>query len=312
MAGDEVRALDEVGGADRLGTESQVGHGDRARLLGVVDEVALGEEVGALADDLHRRLVGADGAVRAKPEEHGLDFAGRSGVVELGVDRQAEVGDVVVDADREVLPGLRGGELIEDGLDHRRRDFLRGQAVAPADDPRDGLERRLLAVHALGDGGHDLEVERLAYRAGLLGPVQDGDGAHRRGQRRDELVDRERLEQPHLQDADLLARGHERIDGFLDGADGGSHHDDHALGVRGAVVVDQPVAAAGPGGELVHHFLDDAGQRQVVGVRGLAGLEEGIGVLGGAAHDRGVRREAAAAEGQDVLIADQGPHVVVF
>ncbi len=42
VAGDEVGARDEVGGADGLGAEAQVGGGERAGLLGVVDEVALG------------------------------------------------------------------------------------------------------------------------------------------------------------------------------------------------------------------------------------------------------------------------------
>jgi hypothetical protein len=116
VAGDEVRALDEVGRADGLGTEAQVRDGDRPGLLGVVDEVALGEQVRALADDLDRRLVGADGAVRAEPEEHRLDLAGRAGVAEFGVDRQAQVGDVVVDADREVLLGLARRSSSKTGL----------------------------------------------------------------------------------------------------------------------------------------------------------------------------------------------------
>jgi hypothetical protein len=99
VARHEAGALDEVGGPDRIGTEAQVRHGDRARLLRVVDEVALGEEVGALPDDLHRALVGADRSVGAEAEEQGLHLAGGTGVVEL--DRsQAQVGDVVDEAHR--------------------------------------------------------------------------------------------------------------------------------------------------------------------------------------------------------------------
>ena len=70
--------LDEIGRSDGLGPEAQVRHRDRARLLRVVDEVALGEQVGALADDLDRGLVGTDRAVRAEPEEDGLDLACRA------------------------------------------------------------------------------------------------------------------------------------------------------------------------------------------------------------------------------------------
>ena len=105
VAGDEVGVLDEVRRADRLGPEPQVRHGHRARLLRVVDEVALGEQVGVLADDLHRRLVGPDGAVGAEPEEHRLHLTGSAAVAERVVDVEAQPGDVVVDADRE--PPLR-------------------------------------------------------------------------------------------------------------------------------------------------------------------------------------------------------------
>ena len=107
VAGDEVGLIHEIGGPDRLGPEAQVRHRDRARLLRVVDEVALGKEVRALADDLDRCLVRADRAVGAESEEDGLDLTGRSLRAELGVDWQAEMCDVVVDTDREVALGPR-------------------------------------------------------------------------------------------------------------------------------------------------------------------------------------------------------------
>ncbi len=71
VAGHEVRRGDEVGGADGLGPEAQVGDRDGAGLLGVVDEVALGVVGRVLADDLDGVLVGAHGAVRAEAVEDG-------------------------------------------------------------------------------------------------------------------------------------------------------------------------------------------------------------------------------------------------
>ena len=312
VARDEVRPLDEIGGANRLGTEPQVGDGDRPRLLGVVDEVALGEQVRAFADDLDRRLVRADGPVRAEPEEHRLDLAGRADVAEFRVDGQAQVRHVVVDADREVALGSLGGELIEDRFDHRRRDFLRREPISTARDPRRRRERRLFAVHLLRDGGHDFEVERFAHGARFLGPIQDGDRAHSRRQRGEKLVRGERLEQPHLDQPDLLAGRDERVNRFLDRAGRRSHDDDDTLRVGGAVVVDQPIAPAGPFGQLVHDVLDDPGHRKVVGVRRLTGLEEHIGVLRGAPNNRGVGSEAAVAEREDVVIAQQRSEVIVL
>ena len=77
VAGDEVGLGDQVAGADRLGAEAQVGGGDGAGLLRIVDEVALGEVVGLFADDLDGVLVRADGAIRAQSVEQGAHGAGR-------------------------------------------------------------------------------------------------------------------------------------------------------------------------------------------------------------------------------------------
>ncbi len=69
MAGDEARAVHEVGGADGARARAQVRDRDRPRLLRVVDEVALHVPIGLLADDLDGVLVGADGAVGAEAVE---------------------------------------------------------------------------------------------------------------------------------------------------------------------------------------------------------------------------------------------------
>ena len=219
VAGHEVRVV-------ARGTSSGCGSGPkrrcdevtRAGLLGVVDEVALGEQVRALADDLHRRLVRADGAVRAEAVEQGLDLARRPRVAERRVDREAEVGDVVVDADREVALRLRGEQLVEDRLDHRRRELLGGQAVAAADDARGRRERRVVAVHRLGERRDHRLVQRLADGARLLGPVQDGDRADRLRQRGHDLLAGERLEQADGEHPDLLAGGDHGVHGLLDRA----------------------------------------------------------------------------------------------
>ncbi len=132
VAGHEVGVLDEVRGADRVGAEPQVRHGDGAGLLGVVDEVALGPEVGVVADDLDALLVRADGAVAAEAVEDGAARARRDR--EVGIARQREAGDVVDDADGEAALRRGGGELGEDGRDVLRGELLRAEAVPAADD----------------------------------------------------------------------------------------------------------------------------------------------------------------------------------
>ena len=132
MAGDEVCFRNQVAGTDRLRSEAQMRDGHRAGFLGVVNEISLRVVVGVLADDLDGILVGADRAVCSQTVEQGADHAVRLGgegrvVVEAGV------GDVVVDADGEVIFWLGLLQIVVDGLDHRRREFLRGESVAAAD-----------------------------------------------------------------------------------------------------------------------------------------------------------------------------------
>ena len=74
-----------------------------------------------------------------------------------------------------------------------------------------GGRRRL--VHRLVHGGTDVEVERLADRARLLGPVEHGDGPDARGQGGDELLRREGPVEAHRDQPDPLAGVDQRVDG---------------------------------------------------------------------------------------------------
>ena len=126
--------------------------------------------------------------------------------------------------------GRSSRQLGEHAGDHPRRELLRGQAVAAADDPRH--HRPLAVAKRLGERRDRVEEERLADRAGLLRPVEDGDVAHGRGQRLGERLRRERPVQPHLRDADALAPRVERGHGLLDRLPARPHHHEHALGLR--------------------------------------------------------------------------------
>ncbi len=118
MARHEVRLRAEVGAVDRVRSEAQVRDGEPARLLRVVDEVALREVVGVGADDLDAVLVRAHGAVGAKPVEHAL---GATGILQQeGGDVDGSPGNVVRDAHGEVILGRIRRHVIEDALDHGR------------------------------------------------------------------------------------------------------------------------------------------------------------------------------------------------
>ena len=176
VTGDEVGVVDQVGGVDGLFAEAQVRDGDGAGLLGVVDEVGLGEVLGGFADDLDGVLVGADGAVGTEAEEHG--FVGAvHGVAEGGGVVEAAVGDVFFDADDEVVFRFGFFQVVQDRFGHGRGEFLGAEAVAAADDDRIALEAEFAGCHGFADGGAHIQVERLAQGAGLFGAVQDGDAS---------------------------------------------------------------------------------------------------------------------------------------
>ena len=205
MAGDEAGAIDQVGRADRTRARAQVRDRDRAGLLRVVDEVALHVEVGLLADDLDRVLVGADRAVGAEAVEHRRRRRRPARCRTTRSHGERRVRHVVDDADGEVVLRRVLRELVEDRLHHRRRELLRRQPVAAADDARLRCERRRAFGARFGERGDHVQVERIAERARLLRAVQHGDACGRSRQRREERARRERAVQPHLQHADLLA-----------------------------------------------------------------------------------------------------------
>ena len=119
------------------------------------------------------------------------------------------------------------------------------------------------------------------------------------GQGGDEGFDGEGPVQADFEQADLLAGGEQGFDGLLGHFGAGAHHDDDALGIGRADVIEQVVLAAGELGELVHRVLHDGGGGQVVGVAGFARLEVDVGILRGAADDRTVGGEGAGAVGGD-------------
>ena len=276
VAGHEVGLVDVVGALDGLVAKAQVADGDAAGLLGVILEVGLDVLVGVVADDLDGVLVGAHGAVAAETPELALDGALRRGVGG-GLLGQAQVGDVVHDADGELMLGLVLGKLLVDSEDAGGRRILGAQAVTAADDLDAGASGGV-------QGGDHVQIEGLAQGAGLLGAVQNGqllaggrDGRH-------EPVGGEGTVQANLDNAHLLAVGVHIVDDLVGHVADGAHSHDDPVGVGRAVVVEELVVGAKLFVDLIHVLLDHGGQGLVVLVAGLAVLEEDVAVLVGAAH----------------------------
>ena len=305
MAGDEPGLVHEVGGADGLVAEAEMGNGDGARLFRVVDEVTLRVLPGLLGDDFDGVLVGPHRAVGAQAEENGVGAVGRF-EIHRRIVAERESGDVVEDADGKRI--FRGGlaQLGIDSQDHRGGEFLGGQSIAATDDGGTAAPRGEPAGQfGLAQSGDDIDVERFAHGAGFLGAVQHSDGTNGGRQRLGERLDGEGAIEPDLQDADLFAVGVEPGGRFGDGFGPGAHDHHHAFGLGVPLIIVQVVGASGLRRELVHHLLGDGGHGVVEAVDGFPGLEEHIGILGRTAQDGPIRGETAAPEGGEGVDIDQ-------
>ena len=176
------------------------------------------------------------------------------------------MGHVVVDADGEPGAGRVGGQLVEDGLDHGRVELLRRQPVAASDDPRQRRDGR--PADGVDERRGHIQQQRLAGGARLLGAVEHRDRPHRRRQRVDETVHRERPVEADLDQADLLAPCDEMVDDLVRALGARAHHHHDPLGLGMPDVVEQPIAAPGQRREAVHGVGHDApGRRRGTGWR---------------------------------------------
>ena len=227
MACHEVRRGDEIGGADGGVAEAQVRTGVAARLLRVVVEVGLAVLVGVVTDDLHRVLVGAHRAVSTNAKELGLEhaFAAEGNLLHL---RKIGEGDVVDDAQREVVLGLRQRKVVKHGDDLRRCGVTRTEAVASAYDER--------ALFRLVEGILHVQIERLAVGTRLLGTVKHGYALHRLWNGSQQVLHREGTIEMDADHAHLLTLGVQVVDGLTGSIGGRAHEDNHTVGIFSTVV----------------------------------------------------------------------------
>jgi len=74
MTADKIGVVfgNQVSRAYRLGAEAQMRDGNRAGFFRVVNEIALGVQIGRFADNFNGVFIGADRAVAAQAVKHGL------------------------------------------------------------------------------------------------------------------------------------------------------------------------------------------------------------------------------------------------
>ena len=86
------------------------------------------------------------------------------------------------------------------------------------------------------------------------------------------------------------------FDRLVRGLGARTHHDDHALGIGRADVIEQVIGAADDLGKLVHRRLHLVGAGVVERIDGFARLEINVGILRGAAQAPDDRETARAAD----------------
>ena len=288
VAGNEVGLVHQIGGLDGRLTEAQMADGNTAGLLGVIGEVALCIHVGVVADDLDGVLVGADGTVRAETPELAADGAFGGGVGILA-DLEGQMGHVILDTDGESLLAVGSVHVVVDSDDVCRSGVLGTDAVTAGGH----LDASELAV---SKGSNNVEIERLADGAGLLGSVDHADVLGGIRDSSDQTLCAERTIEVNLNNAPLLAGCVHVVDSLFDGIADGAHCDDDLVSIGCTVVIERLVVGADLGVDLVHVFLDNAGNCVIELVAGFSGLEEDVGVLSGAVEYRMLRVQRAAAE----------------
>ena len=274
-----------------------------ARLHRVIGEVRLRVLAADETDGRDSVLIRADRAVAAETPQLAADLT-RMRKLDLGVVERG-VGNVIVDADGEVV--LRGvlREVVVNRDELARGGVLGGQAVAAADD-------RNVVPACLIEGGHDVEVYRLADRTGLLAAVENGDLLDARRDCSCEMLDRERAVQVNLHHADLAALCVQVIDGLLDCFGSGAHDNDNFLCVRCAVVVEQLVIAAGQLVNFIHIVLDGVGHDGRLDVRALLALEIDVRVYVVTAVGRVLRVERLTAELLECFLVNETAQIFVI
>ncbi len=142
-------------------------------------------------------------------------------------------------------------------------------------------------------------------RARLFGTIQHRYRPRTLWQYRQQVFRGERAIEADFQHTHFFAPAQQFIYHLFTGANRGTHDHNHALRLRMAIILERFVLASGSGGKIGHRLIHMVINRVVPRVSGLAGLEIGIGVGGGAADHRMLRVQRAGAVGVNLGLREQ-------
>ena len=302
MTCDKVCGGYQIRRANRIFAETQMRLCQTAGLLGVIYKVCLTVQVCRMTDNLDGVFVCAYRTVRAHAPEYGGGQA-FCGQLRFFCARQRCVGDIIDDANGEIVLRLVLLEVLKDGNNLTRCGVLGGQTVTAADN-------RNIAADFLEDGANVL-IQRLAHGARLLGAVENSDFLDGLRQNLEEMLRRERTVQVNVYHTDFFALAHQEINRFGGGLCAGTHQDDDAFCILCTVVVKQLVRTAGNLADLVHVMLYRVRNGGNLGVTCFTALEEDVRIYGGAAGCRMLRIQRVLAECLEGIHVDQRAQIFV-
>ena len=284
MASHKVCAVNQVGRLNRLLSETQMGHGDTAGLLGIIIKISLRVHVCVIADNLDGVLVRSDRTIRAKSPELAVDGSFRCGN-KIRTCGQRKICHIINDAD---------GEMSFLGIVIDCNDLVRGsvpgtQAVASAEDLN-------IFEFAVLQGFYNIQIQRLAVSSRLLGSVQNRNLLYCVRNSLDQMFRGERSVQTYLYNTDLAPLRVQIVDGLLDGVVDRAHCHNHMLCVRCSVIIEQLIVCADLCVNLVHISLNNIRKSVIELIAGLACGKEDIRVLRGSLFLRMLRIQRVCPE----------------
>ena len=290
VAGDEVGIIDEVRHLDRRIAKAQVRYGDAAGFLGVISEICLGIHVRVIADDLDGTLVGTDRTIGTEaPELAGFQaFAACRDAFDA---RQGFIGNIIDDAQGEVVLRFKGLEVFKGSDDVARQEFFRCDTITAV------VDLRCIVSYSKSSGY--AVIERFAVGTGFFRAVQDGDFLDRIRQSSQEMFFRPRTEHVDVDAADLFAFGDEHLDRFFDGLGTRTHGNEDKFGIRCAGIIEQMVFTARDFADFLHIAFGDIGDAVIEFIEGFAVLHKRFSWFAERNGFRIIRVHAAFAEGPD-------------
>ena len=187
---------------------------------------------------------------------------------------------IVVDTYCKMLPGSLSCHFVENGLYHRRIEFLARNTVSTSDNA-------CRCFRSTGKSRNHIKTKRLKLGTGLFSAVKHRYCLHRIGNRLAKCLDGEGTVKSHLHHSCLIASlAVEIFHGLAHHIGSRTHCHNHPVGIGCAAVIHKMVWPSGQNRHFIHRLLHYTRKSVIIRIGGLAVLKEHIRVLCRAAQLR--------------------------